>query len=73
MFNADDPSESRRHLIEQINDLNNKVVFMQGGCRAFSFGKNITSGQYVLPFSFKLPENIPGSFSLTTIDPKTKK
>lgn len=35
---------------------------------AYSSSKNLTEGQYVIPFSFKLPENIPGTYHLRTID-----
>ena len=57
--NDDDMNET---LLKQREELSNKIVFMQGGCRAFTFSKHIGHGQYVLPFSFKLPENIPGTF-----------
>ena len=38
-----------------------RFVFLQGGTKAFSFKKSIRKGTYVLPFSFKLPDNIPGT------------
>lgn len=44
----------------------NELVFLQGGCLAYTASKNFTPGQYVIPFSFKLPENIPGSFHIKT-------
>ena len=37
---------------------------MQGGCKAYSSSKPLSEGQYVIPFSFKLPENIPGTFAM---------
>ena len=51
------------HLRDE-KDAANLVIFMQGGCRAFSFRKNMKQGQYVLPFSFKLPDDIPGTFEM---------
>ena len=41
-----------------------RICFLAGKCRAFTFSKNIQKGQYVLPFSFKLPENLPGSMNV---------
>ena len=41
-----------------------ELVFLQGGCKAFSSTKNFTPGQYVVPFSFKLPEDIPGTYHI---------
>lgn len=43
-------------------------IFMLGGCKAYSSSKSLTEGQYVIPFSFKLPENIPGTFHIKTKD-----
>jgi hypothetical protein len=40
-----------------------KIFFLEGKTRAFTFAKNIQKGQYVLPFSFKLPEDLPGSMN----------
>lgn len=42
-----------------------EIVFLQGGCKAYSSSKDLTAGQYIVPFSFKLPENIPGTFYMT--------
>jgi len=50
------------------NSDQNECVFMQGGCLAYSSSKSLTEGQYVIPFSFKLPENIPGTFHMKTHD-----
>ena len=47
-----------------LADSQHQVIFLQGGTRAYSFRKNITKGQYVLPFSFKLPNDIPGTFNM---------
>ena len=66
-----DNEKKKQRALEQLNELNSKIVFMQGGCKAFSFSKSISSGQYVLPFSFKLPENIPGTFQMDIQDGKT--
>ena len=35
---------------------------------AYSSSNYLTEGQYVVPFSFKLPENIPGTFFMKNID-----
>lgn len=39
-----------------------ELVFLQGGCKAYSSSKPLQEGQYVIPFSFKLPEDIPGTY-----------
>ena len=33
---------------------------------AYQASKDLTAGQYVVPFSFKLPENIPGTLFMKT-------
>jgi len=47
-------------------------VFLQGGIKAYSSQKNLSAGQYVIPFSFKLPENIPGTFHIIREAPDGK-
>ena len=48
------------------------LSFLNGSCRAFTFSSKIEKGQYVLPFSFKLPDNIPGTFYDCVVDGKSK-
>lgn len=55
----------KRFMNRSLADLgqqNQQLVFLQGGIKAYAASKYLKEGQYVLPFSFKLPENIPGTF-----------
>ena len=61
-------SFSRQSSLEQQQSLIGKkelkyLSFLNGTCRAFTFSSKIEKGQYILPFSFKLPNNIPGTFN----------
>jgi hypothetical protein len=74
MCMASGKSPNLIHLIESeysdddddaVGELD-RFVFLQGGTKAFSFRKSIKKGTYVLPFSFKLPDNIPGTLHAMT-------
>ena len=47
-----------------MEEAKTQMIFLQGSTRGYSFRKNIQRGQYVLPFSFKLPNDIPGTFKM---------
>lgn len=54
-------------LIGNADNSDKNLTFMQGGIKAYSAGKNLEAGQYVVPFSFKLPDDIPGTYHLGLI------
>lgn len=58
--------------LASIDDKKKQLVFLLGGIKAYSASKNFEKGQYVLPFSFKLPENIPGTFHIKREGPDGK-
>ena len=66
IFKANENRSPYQSSVEQ------ECVFMHGGCKAYSSSKPLSDGQYVIPFSFKLPENIPGTFAMGIRGPDGK-
>lgn len=61
-----------KNSLANINQQKEQLVFLQGGIKAYSSQKYLTAGQYVIPFSFKLREDLPGTFHIKRTAPDGK-